>query len=365
MDTNNYCVIMAGGIGSRFWPLSRSNKPKQFLDIMGEGKTLLRQTFDRFCKIVPKENIYIVTNEMYRDITLEQLDINERQVLLEPIRKNTAPCIAYANFRIWKENPDAKIIVAPSDHLIGNEPEFLRVAKQGLDFVARNNALLTIGIKPSRPDTGYGYIQISSEELTGVQAVVPELKKVKTFTEKPELKMAKIFFESGEFFWNSGIFFWSLSSIMQAFDIYMPSLNALFQEKVNLLNDSSEMAVVREIYAQSKSISIDYAIMEKAENVYVLCADFGWSDIGTWGSLYANQRKDSEQNAVVGNNVFLYDAKGCTINIHPHKLAVIQGMEDMIVVQTDDVLLICKKENEQMITDYINHVKLQKGEDFI
>jgi mannose-1-phosphate guanylyltransferase len=356
---------MAGGIGSRFWPLSRSNKPKQFLDITGEGKTLVRQTFDRFCKIVPREHIYVVTNEIYKDITMEQLDIDERQVLLEPIRKNTAPCIAYANFRIWQENPDANIIVAPSDHLITNEAEFLRVARQGLDFIANNNALLTIGIKPSRPDTGYGYIQVSGEELTGVRCAIPELKKVKTFTEKPELEMAKIFFESGEFFWNSGIFFWSLPSIMQAFDIYMPSINALFQKKANLLGTDQEIATVREIYAQSKSISIDYAIMEKAENVYVLCADFGWSDIGTWGSLYANQQKDSEQNAVVGNQVFLYDTKGCVINIHPHKLAVIQGMEDMIVIQTEDVLLICKKENEQLIKDYINHVKLQKGEDLI
>lgn len=364
MNKNNYCVIMAGGVGSRFWPLSRMNKPKQFLDIMGVGKTLIQQTFDRFSKIVPRENIIIVTNEIYKDITIEQLEIAERQVLLEPMRKNTAPCIAYANFRILKENPNANIVVAPSDHLVNNEAEFLRVAQQALDFTAANNVLLTIGIKPSRPDTGYGYIQVSNEP-TILEMPCPELKKVKTFTEKPELPMAKIFFESGEFFWNSGMFFWSISSIMQAFDTYMPGINNLFQKEIKHLDTPKEMEVVRDIYAQSKSISIDYAVMEKADNVYVLCADFGWSDIGTWGSLYANQKKDSRQNAVVGNNVFLYDTKDCEINIHPQKLAVIQGLEDMIVVQTDDVLLICKKEDEQRIKDFVNNVKLEKGDDYI
>ncbi len=364
MNKNNYCIIMAGGVGSRFWPLSRMNKPKQFLDIMGVGKTLIQQTFDRFAKIVPRENIIIVTNEIYKDITIEQLEIAERQVLLEPMRKNTAPCIAYANFRILKENPDANIVVAPSDHLVTNEAEFLRVAQQALDFTAANNVLLTIGIKPSRPDTGYGYIQVLNEP-SELKLPVPELKKVKTFTEKPELPMAKVFFESGEFFWNSGMFFWSLSSIMQAFDAYMPSINNLFQKAMAKLGTAGEIEAVRDIYAQSKCISIDYAVMEKADNVYVLCADFGWSDIGTWGSLYANQKKDRKQNAVVGNNVFLYDTKGCEINIGPHKLAVIQGLEDVIVVQTDDVLLICKKDEEQRIKDFVNNVKLEKGDGYI
>lgn len=364
MNQNNYCVIMAGGVGSRFWPLSRMNRPKQFLDIMGVGKTLIQQTFDRFSKIVPRENIIIVTNEIYKDITIEQLEIDERQVLLEPMRKNTAPCVAYANFRILKENPDANIVVAPSDHLVLNEPEFLRVAQQALDFTAANNVLLTIGIRPSRPDTGYGYIQVLNDH-SGIPLPSPDLKKVKTFTEKPELEMAKVFFESGEFFWNSGMFFWSLASIMQAFDIYMPTLNNLLQGKIDQLGTDEEMEVVRNIYAQSKSISIDYAVMEKADNVYVLCADFGWSDIGTWGSLYANQQKDKKQNAVVGNHVFLYDTKNCEININPHKLAVIQGLDDMIVVQTEDVLLICKKEDEQKIRDFVNNVKLERGEDYI
>jgi len=366
MNKNNYCVIMAGGVGSRFWPLSRMNHPKQFLDIMGVGKTLIQQTFDRFSKIVPRENIIIVTNEMYKDITMEQLEIKEKQVLCEPMRKNTAPCIAYANFRILKENPNANIVVAPSDHIVNNDTEFLRVVQQALDFTASRNVLLTIGIKPSRPDTGYGYIQVINDNgNTGVDIPYPELKKVKTFTEKPELNMAKIFCESGEFFWNSGMFFWSLQSIMQAFDMYMPNVNSMFQTCMEQLGTDNEPEKVANIYAQCKNISIDYAIMEKADNVYVLCADFGWSDIGTWGSLYANQRKDKKQNAVVGNNVFLYDTKGCEINILQNKLAVIQGLENVIVVQTDDVLLICKKDEEQRIKDFVNNVKLEKGEGYI
>ena len=354
---------MAGGLGSRFWPLSRMKQPKQFLDIMGAGKTLIQQTFDRISKIVPRENIIIVTNEMYQEITIDQLEIAENQVLCEPMRKNTAPCIAYANFKIWKENPNANIVVAPADHLVANEAEFLRVMQQALDFTAANNVLLTIGIKPSRPDTGYGYIQVSKEP-TILKMPCPELKKVKTFTEKPEIAMAKVFYESGEFFWNSGIFFWSLSSIMQAFEMYMPSISNQFQQ-LHSLNADAESEAIANIYAHCKNISIDYAIMEKADNVYVLCADFGWSDIGTWGSLYANQRKDENKNAVVGNNVFLYETRNCEINIHPQKMAVIQGIDDLIVVQTDDVLLICKKGEEQRIRDFVNNVKMERGEDYV
>jgi mannose-1-phosphate guanylyltransferase len=352
---------MAGGVGSRFWPLSRINYPKQFLDIMGVGKSLIQQTFDRFCKIIPRENIIIVTNEIYKETTIEQLEIDESRVLCEPLRKNTAPCIAYANFKILKENPNANIVVTPSDHLVINEKEFLRVACQALDFTALNNVLLTIGIKPSRPDTGYGYIQAMNDDA-GVELPCPEIKKVKTFTEKPEFAMAKIFYESGEFFWNSGMFFWSLKSIIQAFDTHMPGINQLFQSQIDKFGTDSEPATIASVYAQCKNISIDYAIMEKADNVYVFCADFGWSDIGTWGSLYANQRKDESGNAVVGKNVFLYDTQNCKINIHPQKLAVIQGVEDLIVVQTDDVLLICKRSEEQRVKDFMNNVKMEKGE---
>jgi mannose-1-phosphate guanylyltransferase len=361
MNQNNYCVIMAGGVGSRFWPLSKTSKPKQFLDILGTGKSLLQQTFDRFRKIIPEENILIVSHEDYKHLIFEQIPgIHPDQVLLEPMRKNTTVCIAYANFKILKKNPQANIIVAPSDHLILREDEFIEVITKGLEFIQNTNALLTIGIKPSRPETGYGYIQVNGERCKA-----NAIRKVKTFTEKPDHEMAKVFFESGEFFWNSGIFIWSLNSILQAFDLHMPDLNAQFQDAIGLLNTPQEAAFVAELYPKCKSISIDYAVMEKAENVYVICADFGWSDLGTWGSLYAHLDKDEAQNAITGLNVFAYNSNNCIINVPSDKLAVIHGLDDYIVVQTEGTLLICKKEDEQRIKDFVNDVKIKKGEGHI
>jgi mannose-1-phosphate guanylyltransferase len=361
MNNNNYCVIMAGGVGSRFWPLSRTSRPKQFLDILGTGRTLIQQTYDRFAKIIPEKNILIVSHEDYKDLIFEQLPgIHPNQVLLEPMRKNTAVCVAYANFKILKENPNANIVVAPSDHLILREEEFLDVLAKGLEFTQSTNALLTIGIKPSRPETGYGYIQINGE-LNKTSSI----KKVKTFTEKPNLEMAKIFYESGEFFWNSGIFIWSLNSILHAFDLYMPDLNTQFQDAINLLNTPQEIDFVRGFYPKCKSISIDYAVMEKAENVFVICADFGWSDLGTWGSLYTHLDKDDSKNAIIGDNVFMYNSSNCAVNIPSDRLAVIHGLDDYIVVDSDGVLLICKKEDEQRIKDFVNDVKIKKGESYI
>lgn len=362
MNKDNYCVIMAGGIGSRFWPLSRSQKPKQFLDIMGSGRTLLRQTFDRFAQVVPVENIYVVTSDCYREITCRELGIPEHQVLAEPMRRNTAPCIAYANFRIQRQNPNARIVVTPADHLVKDESAFQDVLVKSLDFVDKEPVLLTIGIKPSRPDTGYGYIQFSKETI---HPEFPDFRQVKTFTEKPALELAKEFCECGEFLWNSGIFFWSLSSIMTAFDSYMPDLTALFNSQSDFIGTSQEPAAIEDIYMQCKSISIDYAVMEKADNVFVLPSDFGWSDIGTWGSLHMNLEKDAQNNAVVGENVFLYNSSNSLVHIPDDKLAVIQGVDDLIVVMTDDVLLICKKEEEQRIRDFVVEVKLRKGEDFL
>lgn len=361
MNRNNYCVIMAGGVGSRFWPLSRTNKPKQFLDILGTGKSLIQQTYERFTKIIPRENILIVSHQDYKDLIFEQLpDIEPNNVLLEPMRKNTAVCIAYANFKILKQNPNANIIVAPSDHLIMREEEFLDVINKGLEFVTNTNALLTIGIKPSRPETGYGYIQVNGEKCTG-----NSIRKVKTFTEKPNLEMAKLFYESGEFFWNSGIFIWSLNAIMHAFDLYMPDLNAQFQDAVELLNTPEEAGFIGALYPKSKSISIDYAVMEKADNVYVICADFGWSDLGTWGSLYTHIEHDEAHNAISGKNVFLYNTNNCIVNISDDRLAVIHGLDDFIVVESEGILLICKKEDEQRIKDFVNDVKIKKGEGHI
>ncbi len=353
---------MAGGVGSRFWPLSRTSRPKQFLDILGTGKSLLQQTYDRFTKILPEENILIVSHEDYKDLIMEQLPrIHPNQVLLEPMRKNTAVCIAYANFKILKQNPDANIIVAPSDHLIMNEPEFLSVIAKGLEFTKSSNALLTIGIKPSRPETGYGYIQVNGDKKGGD----PAIRKVKTFTEKPNHEMAKVFFESGDFFWNSGIFIWSLNSILHAFDLHLPDMNVQFQESLALLNTPAEKDFIGSYYPKCKSISIDYAVMEKADNVSVICADFGWSDLGTWGSLYSHLDKDEYKNTLQGDNIFVFNSSNCLVNVSADKLAVIQGLDDYIVVESDGVLLICKKEEEQRIKDFVNEVRLKKGESYI
>jgi mannose-1-phosphate guanylyltransferase len=355
---------MAGGIGSRFWPLSRTKMPKQFLDILGTGSTLLQQTHSRFSKVVPQKNIFIVSNDEYGDIIMKQIPgIKKDQVLLEPLRRNTAPCIAYANYKILEMNPEANIIVAPSDHLILKESEFLTVVEKGLEFVDENDALLTLGIQPSRPETGYGYIQITGDKNSVV--LNESLRKVKTFTEKPDLKMAKVFLESGDFFWNSGIFFWSLKSINNAFKTHLAEVDSLFNEGIGIYNTEREQEFISKTYAKCKNISIDYGIMEKANNVHVLCADFGWSDLGTWGSLFDMSVKDKNGNSVQGKSVFLYDSKGCIINLPNEKLAVIQGLEDYIVVDADNILLICKKEDEQKIKQYVTDVKLEKGENYI
>jgi mannose-1-phosphate guanylyltransferase len=364
MNKNHFCIIMAGGIGSRFWPLSRSRKPKQFLDILGTGRTLLQQTFDRLRKVIPVGNILIVTNEDYDDLVRKQLpEISSNQVLLEPMRRNTAPCIAYANYKIHLINPEAKILVAPSDHIILKEQDFLDVVIKGLDFVTANDCLLTLGIQPNRPETGYGYIQINGDK-TRIE-LNKSFRQVKTFTEKPDLNMAQVFIQSGDFFWNSGMFFWSLSTIMKAFNNYLPDIDQLFSEGAAFYNTDREGEFISKVYPNCKNISIDYGIMEKAENVFVLCSDFGWSDLGTWGSLYDSMCKDEDNNSVTGSNVFTYNSQNCLINLPDNKLAVIQGLDDFIVVESDNILLICRKQDEQKIKSYVNDVRLDKGEEFI
>lgn len=355
---NNYCVIMAGGIGSRFWPMSRTSFPKQFIDILGTGQTLIQQTFERLQKLAPKENIFIVTNALYKNLCLEQLDIKEDRILCEPSRRNTAPCIAYANYRIAEENKEANIIVAPADHLILKEIKFVEVMEKALAFTASNDALLTLGIKPSRPDTGYGYIQFD-ESSEG------EIKKVKTFTEKPNLELAKQFLESGDFSWNSGMFIWSLKSINKAFRELLPDIDSLFQEHVDQLNTPNEKEALEKIYSVSKSVSIDYGIMEKASNVHVISADIGWSDLGTWGSIYTHLKHDENKNALVGKNIMMYDSEGCIVSVPPEKLVVLQGLKDYIVVESNNTLLICKKEEEQKIKDFVTDIKLNKGDKFV
>lgn len=349
---NNYCVIMAGGIGSRFWPFSRNNRPKQFLDFFGTGRSLIQMTFDRFSSVVPPENILIVSNVIYKDLILEQLPgIKENQILLEPNRRNTAPCIAYAINRIKAMTDTANIIVAPSDHLILKEESFVETIRTGLQFVEKNNALLTLGIKPSRPETGYGYIQIEDGDTP--------LRKVKTFTEKPNAELAKVFVESGEFFWNSGIFLWNLQSINEAFCNLLPDIALKFSAGAQVFNTPAEADFIDKMFPSCPNISIDYGIMEKADNVYVLCSDFGWSDLGTWGSLYDLSEKDAQQNVTLKCQTAYYESNDNIVALPQEKLAVINGLEGYIVAESDNVLLICKKENEQAIRQYVNDAQVK------
>jgi mannose-1-phosphate guanylyltransferase len=363
MNKNDYCVIMAGGIGSRFWPMSRIARPKQFIDILGMGESLLQSTFRRFAKIVPTTNIYIVTNENYSALVKEQLPgISDQQVLLEPARRNTAPCIAYAAFKIKSTNPNANMVVAPSDHIIVNEDLFTEIIKSALKATSKNPWLVTLGITPSFPNTGYGYIQFKE---TDAYPTDTRLCKVKTFTEKPELEMAKSFISSGDFLWNSGIFVWSLKSITDAFARFVPDISDAFNKGSEFYNTDREKQFIQNTYTTCKSISIDYAVMEKAENVFVMRSDFGWSDLGTWGTLYEHREKNAEGNAVVGKNVMLYNCSNCIVNVPPKKLAVLQGLNDYIVIEDKDILLVCRKSDEQEIRQFVNDVMVVKGEEWV
>lgn len=354
----NYCVIMAGGIGSRFWPMSKSAFPKQFHDILGTGKSLLQMTFDRMCNIAPARNILIVTNKQYKDLVLEQLpEIQEDQVLCEPFMRNTAPCIEYANHHIASKCKDANIVVAPSDHLIVNEAEFVDTLQLAIERAEENDRLLTLGIKPSRPDTGYGYIQFEDSD----EGINPKIKRVRTFTEKPNKELAEQFIESGDFYWNSGIFIWSLNSIQKAFQEHLPDMSSTFSQENAAFGTPDENAAVERIYAVCENISIDYGIMEKAKNVDVVLSDFGWSDLGTWGSLAQQIEQDDLKNAIVSEQVLCYQSEGNIIHSPKDKLVVLQGIDDCIVVDTGDVLMICKKDDEQRIKNIVTDLKSRKS----
>lgn len=360
MNPNHYVAIMAGGIGSRFWPMSRTNHPKQFLDILGTGKTLIRETFERYGKIVPPENIYIVTSQEYVDKVQQELpELPAGNILAEPSRKNTAPCIAYIAFKLQQKNPDALMMVAPADHLIQDEAGFADTASRAFSFVDTVNALVTIGIKPSHPNTGYGYIQHEAQEAA------PGVYQVKTFTEKPNLELAKTFLASGDFLWNAGIFTWKIKTIITAFEQHLPEMFEVFAAEKDAFNTPAEKAAIERIYPQCTNISIDFGIMEKAENVYVIPASFAWSDLGTWNSAWENMEKDYFQNAVAGENTMIVDAKSCVVNVPNDKLVVLQGLEDYIIVDTKDALLICQKSKEQEIKDYVAEVKRNKGDRFL
>ena len=360
MNQNNYCVIMAGGVGSRFWPFSRNEQPKQFLDFFGTGRSLLQMTIDRFRPIVPIENILIVTNVIYRDQVLAQIpDLKAEQVLCEPARRNTAPCIAYAVARIkaletqkGHTEGKAKIVVAPSDHLILQEETFRQTIQKGFDFIENHDALLTLGMKPTRPETGYGYIQMGEK-------AEEDICRVKAFTEKPNLELAKVFLDSGDFLWNSGIFLWSLASINEAFNAYLPDIATKFAEGEGIMGTADEDAFIQQMFPTCPSISIDYGVMEKAKNVHVIPSDFGWSDLGTWGSLYDLSDKDEQANVTLHCQSMYYDSHGNVVTLPKGHLAVIQGLEDCIVAESNGVLLICKRDAEQQIRQFFMDAEVQ------
>lgn len=360
MNKHHYVVIMAGGIGTRFWPLSRTSYPKQFLDILNVGKTLIQMTFERFAGFIPVENIYVVTSDEYVNIVKTQLpQLPLQNILAEPSRKNTAPCIAYISFKLEQIDPEALLIVAPSDHLIVDNIAFTKVSLEALSFVRKHTALVTLGINPTSPNTGYGYIQYEQPPISD------NVYKVKTFTEKPNLELAKTFLASGEFLWNAGIFVWQVKNIIKAFEKYLPELYELFAAQRTRFNTSEEDAALEHIYPFCTSISIDFGIMEKADNVYVIPSSFGWSDLGTWKSAYENLSKDDASNAVRGNNVMLVDTEHSIIHTPENKMVVLQGLRNFIVVDTGDVLLVCEKDKEQDIKEYVGDIKRQKGDKYL
>ena len=347
---NNHLVIMAGGVGSRFWPMSTPECPKQFIDVMGCGRTFIQLTMDRFKGIVPAENVWVVTSAKYAEIVKQQLpEVPEENILLEPCRRNTAPCIAYVCWRIKKKNPRANLVVTPSDHMVVDQDEFRRVITEALDFTADSDAIVTLGMKPTRPETGYGYIQA---DLTTPSLRHKSIYRVDKFREKPDLATAKEYVKHSEFFWNSGIFVWNVETIVNALRIYQSDIAQVFEELMPYLATENEQKMIDERFPQCPSISIDYAVMEKAEEIFVFPADFGWSDVGTWGSLITLVDKDSDGNAKIGNRIELHDSKNCIVHASEEKRVVVQGLDGYIIAEKDDTLLICKLSEEQRIKEF-------------
>ncbi|MGB0895925.1 MAG: mannose-1-phosphate guanylyltransferase [Flavobacteriaceae bacterium] len=350
-NKNYYAILMAGGVGSRFWPVSTSKFPKQFHDMLGTGDTLIQKTFSRLSRLIPKENIYILTNEAYNDLVLEQLtEVTQEQVVLEPAMRNTAPCILYASLKIQQQNPDAVMIVAPSDHWIEDEQAFTNNVQDAFEYCATNDALMTLGIQPTFPNTGYGYIEFDKNSTEVI-------KEVNQFREKPDYTTAKEFIAQGNFLWNAGIFMWSAQSVVSAFQKFQPKLYALFEQGLTVYNTKEEAEFIKAYYPQAEDISVDYAIMESAKNVYVSQATFDWNDLGTWGSLYDKLPKDDDSNAKVNATLLAEDASGNMIRTATDKLVVIDGLKDYIVVDKDDVLMIYPKSKEQDIKQIVKKVK--------
>ena len=347
---NNNLVIMAGGVGSRFWPMSTQEKPKQFIDVLGCGRTFIQLTFDRFKGVVPPENVWVVTSANYFDIVKEQLpEIPESNILLEPCRRNTAPCIAYVSWRIKKNNPKANLIISPSDHIVLDTEEFKRVINSALDFTSDSDAIVTLGMKPTRPETGYGYIQA---DLSTASLRNNNIFRVDAFKEKPNLETAKVYVSQKEYFWNSGIFVWNVNTIVNALRIYQPDIAEIFEGLMPYLGTSSEQEMINEKFPLCNNISIDYAVMEKAEEIFVYPANFGWSDVGTWGSLQTIVDKDVRGNALVGDNIKVFETQNCIIHTTEEKKVVVQGLDGYIVAEKGDTLLICKLSEEQRIKEF-------------
>ena len=349
-QSNNHLVIMAGGVGSRFWPMSTAESPKQFIDVLGVGRTLLQLTLDRFTGVCNPENVWIVTNKQYFDIVHEQLpEVPAGNILLEPCRRNTAPCIAYVSWRIKAKDPKANIVVTPSDHIVANPEEFRRVIKQCLKFTADSDAIVTLGMKPTRPETGYGYIQA---DLSMSSPLNKEIFRVDSFREKPDLKTAQEYISQNNYFWNAGIFIWSVSTIVNAFRVYQPSINYIFEQMLPIMGTPEEQKVIDTHYGDCENISVDYAIMEKAEEIFVCPADFGWSDLGTWGSLLTQSKRDLYGNACIGPDIDVFESRGCIIHTTGMRKVVVQGLEDCIVAEKNGTLLICKLSEEQRIKQF-------------
>ena len=347
---NNHLVIMAGGVGSRFWPMSTVERPKQFIDVLGVGKSLLQLTYDRFRDICKPEHVWVVTNRIYADLVKQQLpDIPTENILLEPCRRNTAPCIAYVSWRIKSKDPKANVVVTPSDHIVVDEEEFRRVIRMCMNFTSETDAIVTLGMKPNRPETGYGYIQA---DLSGSSPRNKEIFRVDSFREKPDLETAKAYIRQNNYFWNSGIFVWSISTIVNAFRIYQPTMSKLFESLLKIYGTDKEQESIDQLYPECENISVDYAIMEKTEEIFVCPADFGWSDLGTWGSLLSHSRHDLYGNALIGENISVFDTHNCIIHATEARKVVVQGLDDCIVAEKDGTLLICKLSEEQRIKQF-------------
>lgn len=346
----NHLVIMAGGIGSRFWPMSTPEFPKQFVDVLGCGRTLIQLTLDRFRGIVPADNVWVVTSADYAPIVREQLpEVPERNVLVEPCRRNTAPCIAYASWRIKAQCPKANIVVTPSDHVVLNTVEFQRVVRSGLQFVGESDSILTLGMKPTRPETGYGYIQV---DLALACARNREIYRVDRFHEKPDVEKARNYVAQNNYFWNAGIFLWNVNTIVNAFRIYAPSISEIFERLLPYYGTEKEQLLINERFPRCESISVDYAILENAEEIYCFPAEFGWSDLGTWGSLRENVTPDKQGNSLIGQDIRVFDTRNCIVHTTDERRVIIQGLDGYIVAEKDNYLLICKLDNEQNIRQY-------------